>query len=171
MIDQWSFTAPFEGIVPHLYLDSVGLVTCGVGFMLPNLSAARTLAWSQPGDVDLDWIAVVHLEKGRTPDYYRKHTTARLSEQVMRAEFQRRISDFQKQLFRAWPTHLTYPESVRIALLDMAYTMGVSRLLKFTELRAACSARDWATAARECSRKRVQPDRNEATKALFEGLA
>jgi len=37
----------FEGSVPWMYRDTVGKVTVGVGFMLPNAEAAQALAFHQ----------------------------------------------------------------------------------------------------------------------------
>jgi GH24 family phage-related lysozyme (muramidase) len=34
-----------EGSIPHMYLDTVGKVTIGVGNMLPNVAAAQKLAF------------------------------------------------------------------------------------------------------------------------------
>jgi GH24 family phage-related lysozyme (muramidase) len=33
-----------EGVVPHLYLDTLGLVTCGVGHMVPSPDAMDGIA-------------------------------------------------------------------------------------------------------------------------------
>jgi len=33
----------WEGVVRYMYLDSIGLVTVGVGFMIPNVYSASTL--------------------------------------------------------------------------------------------------------------------------------
>jgi GH24 family phage-related lysozyme (muramidase) len=172
MIDQWSFTCPFEGIVPHLYKDTAGLVTGGAGFMFPTLADARRLAWEPARDLELDWAHVAAAPAGHTATFYKPLTRARLSEQVMRAEFAARIATFERRITTSYfPAWRTLPEPARIALLDMAYNLGVVGLGKFQVLRAACNAHDWGNAAKQCDRRGIQPARNAATRQLFEKCA
>jgi len=178
---QWDFTAPFEGVVPHLYLDTAGLVTAGVGFMLPDLASARRMPWVPSRDLDLDWRTMEHLEPGKPVAFYRPHTRARLPEPYMRAEFAVRMNALERQLWPLFPW-LQLPPAARVALLDMGYNLGPGRLAKFARLRAEVALavnepRHWRGAAAECTRTainaktgqrvEVNPARNEATRQLF----
>jgi len=169
-LTQWDFTAPFEGVVPHLYKCTAGVVTWGVGFT-GGILAARRLPWSPQGQLDLDWIEVESLPAGKLPSFYRARTSARLSDAAMRAEFQHHVQDFEQRLIKNHPRYLTYPHLVRIALLDMAFNLGVGGLLKFKKLLAACERGDWDEAAVQCVRRGIQAQRNESTQALFENCA
>ncbi len=40
-----TFTEPFEGTVPHMYLDIKGLVTCGLGNLIEPLQLGWNLPW------------------------------------------------------------------------------------------------------------------------------
>src|SRR5882724_13364038 len=67
----------WEGVVPYLYLDSIGLVTVGVGFMLPNVYAASTLPFmnsaGEPAsqvEIALDYNRVKMLPANKLPTYY-----------------------------------------------------------------------------------------------------
>lgn len=166
--DQFAFTAPFEGVVPHLYLDTAGLVTGGVGFMFPELADAQRLPWEPSRALELDWAIVRTLAPGRAPDFYRRQTTARLPEPAMRAEFARRLAAFEAQVMRSLPAWRTYPEPARIALLDMAYNLGGNFLVKWPHLQTAALSRDWARCAAESHRNGIQAARNDATRALFQ---
>ena len=167
VIDQWSFTSPFEGVIPHLYKDTAGYITAGVGFMLPNLAAAQKLPWEPPRDIALDWQEVSQLEAGKPASFYRPHTRARLPLHAMRTEFAWRMAALDQPLGALFPGFRSYPQAVQIALRDMAYNLGIRGLSKFARLRAACAGRDWAAAAGQCNRRGIQQARNQATVDAF----
>lgn len=48
-----------------------------------------------------------------------------------------------------FPNYATYPEKVRLVLLDMMFNMGKPTFLEFKKMIAAVKARDWKTAADE----------------------
>lgn len=179
--DQWSFTAPFEGIIPHIYKDSLGLITCGVGFLIPNVGALSRFPWFPSlQDAVADYKLVeaepyqyktpAGQERVRTASHYRQFCKARLTEPAMRAVFNARIADIRKLLHKDWQL-ARCPEQAQVALIDMAYNLGVGGLNRFVKLRAAVLAQDWATAAKECNRRGIQQPRNDATAELFRGLA
>jgi hypothetical protein len=73
-------TIRFEGKVPHLYLDTEGNVTVGVGHLLPSADAAGRLALVRKSDgkpasaeeKKQDWNAVHAAEKGHPAAFYAK---------------------------------------------------------------------------------------------------
>lgn len=167
---QWDFTAPFEGVVPHMYLDSRDNVTAGVGFLIRGeIDAMNLFADSHSGsNISADFHRISKSEPGRLMSYYAALTNCRLPDSVMKAEFYRRMGVTQKELtalFTAWDT---FALSARTALLDMAYNLGTPALRnKWPHLRAAVPSHDWKACALECLRDGVQPKRNLATHALF----
>lgn len=57
---QYSLTEPYEGTVVHLYLDTLGLVTCGIGFLVPNKFALQTYAWTpELIDAEADYLVLL----------------------------------------------------------------------------------------------------------------
>jgi hypothetical protein len=62
----WSFTQPYEGNVPFMYVDVLGLVTTGVGNLIDPLPLALGLPWLHRGtnapasatDIANEWHAV-----------------------------------------------------------------------------------------------------------------
>lgn len=170
MMTQWEFTAPFEGVIPHLYLDTRGNVTCGVGFLLANRAAVDAYEWHpnlNAAHADYDKVRV--MAPGHVASYYASACTAHLTDETMHEHFDRHVASVRSQLASSW--HLAdLPRDAQIALVDMAFNLGVAGLDKFKKLHAAVDARDWATAATECSRKGVQQARNDATRDLFLGL-
>lgn len=166
-MDQWSFTAPHEGIVPHLYLDTRGNVTCGVGFLVPDEKALVRLPWSPDVQAaQADYWAVKRATPGRVASAYKPLCKARLTEVDMRALFDEHVEVFRKRMDPAWKL-AHWPEPVRIALTDMAFNLGVSGLNKYRRLQVAVFARQWHIAAEECSRRGVSQARNDATRNMF----
>ncbi len=165
-LDQWSFTSPFEGVIKHLYLDSEGLPTCGVGFLVATEDACSKLPWQPSVQAALaDWRLVKSQPKGFAAKHYAAFCKASLSNQSMRLLFTMRVNEFRRQI-ADW--HLErYPLEAQIALLDLAYNLGPGGLAKYAKLRAALERRNWVAAAEECSRRGVQQRRNDATRALF----
>jgi GH24 family phage-related lysozyme (muramidase) len=181
-MDQWSFTAPFEGKIPHIYKDHRGFLTVGVGFLLPDIASLKNYAWTPNlSEAQADFLTVKDLFGVHTAEYYRKFTRARMSEDLMRETFDRKVLEFRKQIQGRWNLN-NQPAPVQIALVDMAFQLGAGRLAYtdgagvrhkatglagYGNLFTAVMARDWTTAAKESFRKDAQPARNEATKALF----
>lgn len=169
-MDQWSFTAPFEGIIPHIYLDSEGLPTCGVGFLIATEAACAKLPWLPSRQAALaDYQQVKSQPKGFAAGHYRAFCKAHLSEDVMRPIFNDKVVAFRKELQRTGWQLERLPDAAQIAVVDLAYNMGVARLNKgFVNFRAAINARDWVRAAAECRRRKpVSDERNEATRKLL----
>jgi GH24 family phage-related lysozyme (muramidase) len=167
----FAFTKPFEGAFDHMYLDSAGNggnVTVGIGFMLPTVAAARALPFEPNGEIENDFKAVKAAKPGYVARYYRSLTKCRLPPEGMRAEFDRRVRAFAVTLHTG-AYHLDiYPDAATVAILDMAYNLGASALvLKWPNFKTACFQRDWPRSARECTRRGIQPARNQATAALF----
>ena len=163
---QWDFTAKFEGIVPHLYLDTRGNVTCGVGFLVKTEAELVRLPWSSVEAARMDWQLVSRAEPSKPASFYRPLCKARLREIDMRRLFDLHVQAFRKQIDPAW--HLNqWPECVQIALVDMAFNLGAAGLNKYRKLQVAVFARQWAIAAAECKRNGIGDARNEATRQLF----
>jgi GH24 family phage-related lysozyme (muramidase) len=168
-LTQWDFTAPFEGIIPHMYMDTAGYVTAGVGFMLPNLGAAQHLPWDgSESDISRDWYAVRALGPGLLPYRYKAVTTCRLSDTFMREEFARKTVLLSFELAKIWPGFDAFPRAAQLAIRDMAFNVGVGGLRRhWPKFRAAIERQDWAKAAEQCNRRGIQESRNDATRAAF----
>lgn len=164
---QWDFTAPFEGVVPHLYLDTRGNVTCGVGFLVPSDQSLGRYPW-HPGlsTAVADWHVLKQMDAGKGPLYYRRQMCARLFEPDMRNIFNERVDDYRRLIDPLWRLQ-TLPQVVQVALVDMAFNLGATGLSKYTRMLEALRARDFAQAARECWRTGVPAARNDATSKLI----
>lgn len=179
--DQWSFTAPFEGVVPHLYKDSLGFITCGVGFLVKGPEELARFPWKPNCQSAIADYNLVKNEPHEYADpsgkkhvhgaaYYAQFCNAHLSDLSMKAVFASRVIDIRKLLQQDWQLART-PELAQIALVDMAYNLGVGGLSRYVKLREAVLERDWNTASHECFRRGIQEARNVATAQLFRNLA
>ena len=181
-LDQWAFTSPHEGVIPHLYLDSRGNVTAGVGFLIPDEAALRRLPWYPNVQTALvDYSRVRAAETGHVALWYRKLTIARLRAEDMRRLFEDHVLEFRKAAVRAGWRLERYPLPAQIAIVDMAFNLGVGTPMSailpagqkrkglgaYKELFAAVEAGDWSKAARECKRGGIGQARNDATAAQF----
>lgn len=165
----------FEGRVPHMYLDTVGLVTVGVGKMLPDAASAQKLPFlrrvdKQPAsaiEIAADFHAVRSQPKGLLAGAYKKFTQLELSNAAIDDLLKVTVARFEAELRQRLPAYAGCPAPAKAALLDMAYNLGVDGLLKFNRLKAAVAAGNWVQAAAECRRNGPSPERNEWTRQQF----
>jgi GH24 family phage-related lysozyme (muramidase) len=173
MTDQWDFTSRFEGVVPHMYLDTRGLVTAGVGFMLPDVRAAQLLFSSfPPQTVANDFARIRSMSPGKPARVYALACRCTLSKAEMEDGFESRVASIEYSLSTIFPSWSTFPRPAIVALVDMAYNLGVGALRnRWPHLRDALSSHDWARCAVECHRDGVSAERNLATANLFQDAA
>lgn len=168
-ISQFDFTAPFEGVVPHLYLDSEGLMTCGVGFRVFDRQDLKRFPWDRLIAAQADYVEVERLGPGHSLEKYHLVTAARLSQDGMRLLFDAEVWTVRSALqAHGWKLQ-NHPEVVQVAIVDIFYNCGVGA--KFPAFRAAVEARDYALAAVESHRKDVSDARNKATADLLKSAA
>jgi GH24 family phage-related lysozyme (muramidase) len=168
-----------EGVVPHLYLDTLGLVTCGVGHMIPSPEAMAGIPMVHPGGAEAsladkvaEWHRVKLLEPARLPAYYAANTSLRMTSEAITALQDEDVDAFQQGLRSLLPGFDQFPEPAQEALLDMAFQLGAKGLIdKFPHLVASVKAHEWQTCAVQCHRAGIQEWRNVATADLFRRAA
>lgn len=166
-----------EGSISHMYLDTVGKVTVGVGNMLPNVAAAQSLPFVERGTVKkaskdqikTDFDTVSKQLRGLLASRYKAHTKLDLPEKDINKLLNDRIAGFKRELKLKFPAFETYPITVQFALTDMAFNLGTNGLVtKFPSFVRAIKARDWMKAAQESNRPQVNKHRNETVKKWLE---
>lgn len=171
---------PHEGEVPHLYLDTVGRVTVGIGNMLPNLAAAQDLPFVRKVDqapaslaeIRGDWMSVTSQPGAHLASFYAPHTKLELPAAEIDALYQSRVAEFRKQLQGVFTSFDAFPDVAQLAILDMAFNLGVGALRNtWPKFRAAVNAENWTDAAMHCVRPTARPHRNAGTQALFHEAA
>lgn len=155
-----------------MYLDSLGNVTCACGERIPNEQAASRLPWSSSASgAVLDYHLIKAAPIGHVASWYRDITKSRLTEPAMRSLFIQRVAAFRRELIRAGWRIERVPVPGQIAIVDMAYNLGVGGPRKggldgdFPSFKAAIAAGNYARAADESHRSPpVSAARNAATR-------
>ena len=164
-----------EGVIPYLYLDSLGIVTTGVGHALFTAAYAVHLPFMRPSslmassdDILAEYNAVRQLKSDELPGYYEIRTTLRLSGAAIDDLLDQDVVTLQHDLTAFLPGLPTYPAPAQEALLDMAFQLGAHGLVeKFTHMIADVMAQNWPACADNCHREGIAQWRNDATKQLF----
>jgi GH24 family phage-related lysozyme (muramidase) len=168
-----------EGVVPHLYLDTLGLVTCGIGHMIPSSDAIAGIEMirfdgtaATPEEKTAEWRLVKGLKPAMLPPYYEERTTLRVTPRAVDVLQDADVASFQSAIAHLLPGFAQFPEPAQEALLDMAFQLGAGGLMsKFPHLALAAKARDWQACADQCHRAGIQEWRNTATADLFRRAA
>lgn len=169
-----------EGRVPHMYLDTVGLVTCAIGRMLPTRAAAQALPFvlrgtSTPATADhiaKEWETVFAQPRGMAASFYENCTILELPEAAIEADFSKSVYYFSGLLRKHFPKFDSFPDGPRLGLLDMIYSLGEGILFLpqspgYPHFCAAVASEDWLLAAQECRRGGVSDQRNADCAELF----
>jgi GH24 family phage-related lysozyme (muramidase) len=164
----------FEGCVPWMYRDTVGKVTVGVGLMLPNAEAAQTLPFlannraATPQEIAAEYARVDAMTMGKAATFYKIPTSLELIQQTIDAKLLAVLEGFEADLRAEFPTYDTFPDAIKLALLDMIYNLGPAGLFKgFPHLVDAVQSGNWVQAAEHCTRRGPAPARNNWTKQQF----
>lgn len=164
----------FEGSVRWMYLDTRGLVTCGVGEMLSNPAAACQLPFQAASgmagsdEIVADFQRVKALQPGLSPSAYYVDSSLTLMAADIAEILRKHLVYFDSALTQFYPGYLDFPEPIKLALLDLIFNLGVSKLEKtYPTFNAAVKRQDWAAAAAQCHRNGPSQERNDWTKQQF----
>lgn len=151
--------ARHEGRKLTMYLDTVGVVTCGIGHALFTPMEAVKLSWykehgvlANRQDILNDWERVKARCGGSRLMMHFEET-----DRILEADLVR----FEKVLRAELPDLDSYPEPVQVALFDIVFNCG--SLKEWPRFTAAITQRKWMRAASESRRPQVSNDRNNDT--------
>lgn len=165
-----------EGKVNHMYLDSKGYVTVGVGHLIKDLASAQKLNFKKTNglsatkdDIKSDFESVKKQLKNRVSSYYKRFVSLKLLNTEIDALTKKHIDSFENELKSLFPSFTTYPTEVRLALFDIIFNVGMTDLnTKWPNFKKAIKSQDWETAANESNRKPpVSAERNKYVKNLL----
>jgi GH24 family phage-related lysozyme (muramidase) len=164
----------FEGAIPWMYLDTRGHVTVGVGLMLPDVEAAQRLAFatangvSSADEVAAEFERVHGLPMGRPAPFYRQPGAPELPAAAIADVLRQVLEGFDAELRGHFDGYDSFPDPIKLALLDMIYNLGPDGLFKgYPRLCAAVAAGNWAAAAAGCHRNGPGAERNQWTRDQF----
>ncbi len=175
----------FEDKKNFMYVDTAGHVHVGIGHKIDNENAAANIAFvtsagapASKSDITSAYRKLitefnkikfkVTLPKKKLHNmaaaYFEKLTTLRLPSQAIKDLYEDDVGASLHQLkyHPKYPDFETFPKEAKIAILDIAFSMGVAGFADtFTNFRIALDNRDWKKAAKQSSRDSVHADRNK----------
>jgi GH24 family phage-related lysozyme (muramidase) len=179
-----TFNEPFEGWLPHMYLDREGYVTTGMGNNVDPISLALGLPWknadgsaASQAEITSEW----QLVKSRTDlephggGAYGAITQLRLTSDDVTTLVGQKLAQIERDMRGMFPGWDGFPADAQMGILSMAWAMGDGEFTaaKWPKFTAAANAGDWDTAAAE-SQMAPTPGivaRNAANELLFHNAA
>jgi GH24 family phage-related lysozyme (muramidase) len=166
----------FEGTVPYMYLDTVGLVTVGVGQMIPDEDEAETYPFVHSNGVAAtgpqiraEYLRVHKMGKAQLPGKYHTKNSLILTDDYIRSLVLKRVKEFDGDLRGHYKNYDSYPNEAKLALLDMIYNLGPDRLFgQYKQFAKSVNAQNWGAAAKQCHRRGPSPKRNAWAAHQFE---
>jgi GH24 family phage-related lysozyme (muramidase) len=175
----------YEGRVPHMYVDTEGYVTVGVGHQIQNAVAAAALNfWSSGTKVatvdekKAEFDRIAKEPKAKLASYYAKIATLFLKDPDIDFLTKQHIEGSERDLRAIYPATAfppgfdKFPTEVRLALFDMVFNLGLPKLRSgYPTFNAAVAKQDWEGAGQQCHRQGIPQDRNDYVKDLFQRAA
>jgi GH24 family phage-related lysozyme (muramidase) len=168
--------ARWEGNTRHMYVDTRGHVTTGIGHQLRDANAATALPWlhratgapATPAEIRAAFTRVAAQPAGQHASRYERASDLVLPSNVARDMAAARLQhELLPGIRRLCPGFDRYPHPAQRALVDMAYNLGVAGLGRFSNMLDACERGDFAAAAGESNRRTCRDERNDATRELL----
>lgn len=176
----------YERKIGHLYLDSVGKVTVGVGHMIANRNLIAAIPMYKknnklPGAIanvqekQQEYDNIAKQRRGYNAAWYEQYTTLLMKDADINAQLSRHIDTFYLELQGMYTKAKGYPDNfdnldkdVQIALFDMIFNLGQTKLSQqYTMFDKALKASDWKNAAAHSSRIGISSQRNNYVKQKF----
>jgi GH24 family phage-related lysozyme (muramidase) len=154
-------TPQFEGRVPHMYADILGLITCGVGNLIDPKGAALELPWKTHGgelassaQVSQEWDHIKAASKAlahRSLAVQATYTSVRLTDadidELVLSVLLRNAADIEAHYFHDFDS---FPADAQLAIMSMAWAVGSGFARKFPTFSKCVAAHDWSGAATNC---------------------
>lgn len=173
--DLIALIAQHEGVVDHLYLDTEGNVTCGVGYLVRTARDLTMFAWTdlaraREDFVGLQALADVQRREPKSAAYFAKLTGARMLRPL--ENLPGILLRHSIQLRKLGLDVSTLPDGAQNAVHDMAYQLGPSGLVNgFPKFVRAVLAGNWDEAAKESRVRQASAGRNTVRAALLRSCA
>ncbi len=179
-----------EGFATHMYKDTANNVTIGIGLKLDNPTEANTLTFFERGTNKT-------AHQNHVVNAFNKVKNSKINPsggasafkfvtniEISAAEAVQRAIDAMDNFLAllagstSFPEFASYPETAKMGLLDMVYTLGVvGTKTGYPDFTDAVRRRNWKLAAIESHRPSVSPkpgltpDRNKIVRQWFEQAA
>jgi len=181
----------YEGFLTHLYLDTKGKVTVGVGHLITNRNAMSGItmyktqnkkitqaATLQERLTEYDNITKLPWGKSHSAKSFKKHTTLVMKESDIDILLNHHIDNFYKELKNIYKKDKGYfddfdnfDQKVQLALFDMIFNLGATKLVKsFPTFNTHIKAGDFVKASKESHRLGISDARNNYVEDLLKNI-
>ena len=176
----------YEGRYDHLYLDTKGKVTVGVGHLVASeiniafvtmykLVNKLPSGFATLEEKKVEYRTISKQKKSYKAAWYKQYTTLVMRDVDINSQRDKHIDSFYAELTsiykktNGYPDDFdNFPEKVQIALFDMIFNLGKTKLSNtFPTFNAAIKTSNWGKAALESNRPDVNASRNNYVKDLF----
>lgn len=182
----------YEGFINHLYLDTKGKVTVGVGHLISNKNAVSgitlykvknkiltTPATLQEKMTEFTNIAKLPWGKRYSAKSFESHTSLKMKDFDIKNLLNKQIDNFYLELKNIYKKDKgctknfeDLDNNVQIALLDMVFNLGTTKLVhSFPKFHDAIKKGEYDNAAKQSHRLDVEENRNKYVKDLLESAA
>ncbi|MBV0933333.1 lysozyme family protein [Marinobacterium weihaiense] len=171
-----------EGRIAHMYRDTRGFITIGVGHLLTSEHDALALPLVHRDSglpASADTIRAEYRKLATRPygqrygaSSFAAHTRLDLPDPEIDNLTQRHIAGFHQELGGLYGrAHFSaMPERVQLALFDMIFNLGLPKLQHgFPRFNRHIRNGDWPAAARESHRRGISEARNQHVQDLLSG--
>lgn len=134
--DIFNFIKKHEGVKPHVYKDSLGIPTVGIGFNMMR-SDARNIF----NRLNLDYNSTLN-------------GSVDLTDQQMKDLFVECLKIAYKDVKQYLPQYDELPREIKLGLIDMSFNLGISRLNKFVKTKEYILQGDYKAAAQELKKSK-----------------
>jgi GH24 family phage-related lysozyme (muramidase) len=186
-----------ERPVPHMYLDTKGNATVGIGKIIPDVNTAKSLQFRVDDQINGRYATSSEVERAYnkvksslfgksmgsqifTPDGI-KYDKLYMDDNTQDSLFRTDLDRSKQELEKKFTGFDAFPKPAKAALLDMQFNMGDTKFQTETydpekktfkpawpKLFDAVNRQDWKAAGDESHRKDVGDERNRAVKDLFD---
>ena len=165
----------YEGRVNHMYLDSRGYVTVGVGHLLASVEKALLLPFkysdgnlAPPEEIQREYEFLLTQPANKIASFYQPFMSLTLDDQAIDELTHEHIHSFYRELKIIYPEFDSYPSAVRLATFDLIFNLGMTKLKNnWPKFNACMAAQDWAGAAENSRRRGIADARNHYVKDLL----
>lgn len=183
--------ADYEGYIKHIYIDTLGNMTIGVGHLLSTkysvsgitLYKTQNKALTQPATLqekmdEYDIIKKLSWGTTITAKSFEKHSTLVMKNSDIDFLTNKHIDSFYTDLKNSYTKEKGYPNNfekyeynLQLALFDMIFNLGATKLRNgFPNFHSAFKAHDYKKMAIESHRSGINNDRNNYVRDLILSL-
>jgi GH24 family phage-related lysozyme (muramidase) len=170
----------YEGRVEHMYLDTKGYVTVGVGHMMSSAEEAKKVAFVNAAsgaaatkkEIEDEYTLIKSKPFGTAypAKRFKSYTKLKLTDSTINEITNKHIASFEGELKLIYGAteFKAYPENAKLALFDMIFNLGMSKLKTgYPNFNKYIKANDYKNAALESNRRGVAAERNLYVKKLL----